>query len=98
MKNEDLWMSLRFVLSRMDRSTQSLDSEALEGRLSTGRIPLSAYAFFTQYLKNVALLELKIICWVVLTVACFALWVKGLKQDCLLDYSDFQKFVPFEAY
>jgi len=34
MKIEDLWMSLRSVIIKMDRSTQSLDPEALEGRLS----------------------------------------------------------------
>jgi hypothetical protein len=30
---------LAFLFIKIDRSTQSFDSEALEGRLSTGRIP-----------------------------------------------------------
>jgi hypothetical protein len=64
MKIEDLWMSLaqrfqaggagacaacRSVIIKMDRSTLLFDPEALDGRLSTGRIPLRAVGLNIQY-------------------------------------------------
>jgi hypothetical protein len=37
--------SARSFFSKMDRATQSLDPEVLEGRLSMGRIPLNSTAY-----------------------------------------------------